>query len=430
MNRPLSDNSPVDRPPIDRPAVNRPAVNRTTLGLALVALAVVAALGFAERGWRFAGAAAIGGFAGIALYHAAFGFTAAWRRIVRERRGDGLRAQMLLIGATCAVSFPLIAWGEAYGLSARGYVLPMGVSSAFGALLFGAGMQLGGGCASGTLFTVGGGSSRMVVTLIFFIAGSLAATAHWAFWTAPPADGAAGPLRELITYRLNDNRGVSLIAALGAPGALAVTGAALGLIALASAVVERRAHGALAPRRRTGSLVAGPWSLTLGALALAAAGIACLLALGRPWGVTSAFALWGAKAYEALGGEVGGWLYWSGWRQGQLANSVFADATSVMNFGIVLGAMAAASLAGRFAPARRISARDALTAALGGLMMGYGARLAYGCNIGAYLGGLVSGSLHGWWWLIWGFAGSYAGVALRRVLAMDPPAAPALKPAT
>lgn len=400
-------------------------VKPLSLVVALAGLALVAALGFAERGAPLAAAAGIGGVAGIALYHAAFGFTAAWRRMARERRGAGLRAQMLLIGLTCLVSFPLIAWGDAIDLDARGYVLPMGVSSAIGAFLFGAGMQLGGGCASGTLFTVGGGSTRMIVTLAFFIAGSLLATAHWEFWTAPPAgDAPASPLREIAAYRLNGNRGVSLIGELGAPGALALMAALLGLIALGSALIERRAHGALEPRRVTVSLLAGPWSLALGAGALAGVGIACLLVLGRPWGVTAAFALWGAKIFQALGGDVSGWAYWSGWRQGALANSVFADATSVMNFAIVLGAMAAASLADRFAPVWRLSARDILTAAIGGVLMGYGARLAYGCNIGAYLGGLVSGSLHGWWWLVWGFAGSCLGVRLRAVLAMDPPLAP------
>ena len=98
-----------------------------------------------------------------------------------------------------------------------------------------------------------------------------------------------------------------------------------------------------------------------------------------------------------------------------------------MNFGIVFGAMAAAALAGKFAPVWKLSRRDLLTAVIGGLLMGYGARLAYGCNIGAYLGGLVSGSLHGWWWLIWGFAGSYLGVWFRKILLMDPPLSP--KPA-
>jgi uncharacterized membrane protein YedE/YeeE len=45
--------------------------------------------------------------------------------------------------------------------------------------------------------------------------------------------------------------------------------------------------------------------------------------------------------------------------------------------------------------------------------MGYGARLAYGCNIGALLGGTMSGSLHGWVWLAAALAGMWLGVKLR-----------------
>jgi hypothetical protein len=36
-------------------------------------------------------------------------------------------------------------------------------------------------------------------------------------------------------------------------------------------------------------------------------------------------------------------------------------------------------------------------------MMGYGARLAYGCNIGAYFSGVASASLHGWLWFVLAF---------------------------
>jgi uncharacterized membrane protein YedE/YeeE len=92
-----------------------------------------------------------------------------------------------------------------------------------------------------------------------------------------------------------------------------------------------------------------------------------------------------------------------------------------MNLGIVVGALGAAGLAGRFRPSLALTPRDLATAVVGGLLMGYGARLAYGCNIGAYLGGLVSGSLHGAWWLVWGFLGSLAGTHLRARLRIDPP---------
>ena len=46
-------------------------------------------------------------------------------------------------------------------------------------------------------------------------------------------------------------------------------------------------------------------------------------------------------------------------------------------------------------------------------MLGYGARLAFGCNIGAYFSGIASGSLHGWVWMVAAFAGNMAGVKLR-----------------
>lgn len=390
------------------------------LGLLSVALAAFLARGglsggaSSGDGLRYALGALIGGAAGFALYHAAFGFTAAWRRLVRERRGGGLRAQMALIGATCLITYPLIGYENLTGLDMHPVVLPMGLASAFGAFVFGIGMQLGGGCASGTLFTAGGGSTRMVLTLAAFIAGSVWATAHLnEFW-----------------FQIDDWTGIanlpptSVIALFGPLGGLGVLLAFAGAIWLASLAIERRAHGALEPQRPTASWLSGPWSLLAGALALAAVSIACFLVFQRPWGVTAGFALWGAKIAMALGVPVETWGYWSGWRAGQLEASVFADRTSVVNFGIVFGAMAAAALAGRFAPVWRLSRGDLATALVGGLLMGYGARLAFGCNIGAYLGGLVSGSLHGVWWLVFGFLGSWVGTLARARLAMDPPLTP------
>lgn len=96
-----------------------------------------------------------------------------------------------------------------------------------------------------------------------------------------------------------------------------------------------------------------------------------------------------------------------------LEASVWSDITTVMNVGIMLGALAAAHLAGRFAPNFKIPLRSLLAAVIGGLMLGYGARLAFGCNIGAYFGGIASGSLHGWVWLVAAFAGNMFGVKLR-----------------
>ncbi len=388
-------------------------VQRAVLLVAALGLAAIALGGFLAPGGaaRLALAAPIGGLAGFALYHSAFGFTGAWRRMTRERRGAGLRAQMALLGMTAAVTYPLIGYQALTGWEMHPVVMPMGVVSAIGAFGFGIGMQLGGGCASGTLFVVGGGSVRMAAVLAAFVLGSVWATAHLpTFWDRVPD-----------VLGIPDLPGTSLIAALGVPGALAAVLAVCGAVALASHAVERRAHGAVETPRPTASLLRGPWSPLAGAVALAAVGVLCFVVFARPWAITAGFALWGARLLQGAGVAVADWPYWQGWRAGQLAGSLFADRVSLMNFGIVFGAMAAAALAGRFRPSPAISARELMTALAGGLLMGYGARLSYGCNIGAYLGGVASGSLHGWWWLLWGFAGSFAGTRLREALEPAPP---------
>jgi hypothetical protein len=151
----------------------------------------------------------------------------------------------------------------------------------------------------------------------------------------------------------------------------------------------------------------GPWPLAAGAIGLALVNISTLLVAGRPWGVTSAFALWGAKALAAVNVNIEAWPYWATPAQrAALHAPVAADVTSVMDIGLVLGAMAAAGLAGKFAPKWRISAGSAATAVVGGLLLGYGARIAYGCNIGAFFSGIASGSVHGWVWLPAAFAGN------------------------
>jgi hypothetical protein len=49
-----------------------------------------------------------------------------------------------------------------------------------------------------------------------------------------------------------------------------------------------------------------------------------------------------------------------------------------------------------------------IVALIDGLMMGYGARLAFGCNIiGVYF------SVHGWIWFVFAFLDSLIGVKLR-----------------
>ncbi|WP_345816054.1 YeeE/YedE family protein [Paraburkholderia sp. PREW-6R] len=376
-------------------------INPRALGTALVLIALGAIYLAQTVSGRQAALFIVGALLGVSLYHAAFGFTSAWRVFIADGRGAGLRAQMLMLALGVLLFFPVLAAGTLFGRPVVGLVAPAGTSVLVGAFMFGIGMQLGGGCASGTLYTVGGGSTRMIVTLAAFVAGSVVATAHMPFWTALPS-----------------LKPVSLVTALGAGWAITLNLALFAGIAALTMLIERRRHGKLVsePARpaHASPWLYGPWPLLAGAIALALLNFATLALSGRPWGITSAFALWGAKLLAALGVDVASWPYWAAHANaGALAAPVTHDVTTVMDIGIVLGAMTAAALAGRYAPAWRVPTRSLIAAVVGGLLLGYGARLAYGCNIGAYFSGIVSGSLHGWLWLAAAFAGNVLGTRLR-----------------
>lgn len=249
----------------------RPVQNLPVIGASLVLTTLVL------TAWNIAGqtqalAILIGALAGFALYHASFGFTAAWRRIFAEGRGVGLRYQFLLIVLTCAVSFPLIAYTDA-----RGFVLPVSMGMLFGSFIFGFGMQFGGGCGSGTLFVAGGGSTRMCITLLFFVIGSVIGTAHVPWWNS-----IAFPEPVQNTFGVGDRFSYGMINNLGPVTAFFVLACILGAIALLSVWYEKRTHGDLEAPRKTVSFIQGPWSPLAGAIALAVVGILTLVVVGRP----------------------------------------------------------------------------------------------------------------------------------------------------
>lgn len=346
----------------------------------------------------------IGGALGMTLYHASFGFTSSWRVFIKERRGRGLRAQMIMLGVAVLLFFPALGAGELFGNPVKGNVSPVSMSVMIGAFIFGIGMQLGGGCASGTLYTVGGGSSRMLITLFFFCTGSLIATTHLDWW-----------------FNLPHLAPISVVESLGVSTALIINFVLFGLIALATVYFEKKRHGSLevepkSEYRGWKRFIQGPWPLVWGGIILTLLNFATLALAGRPWGVTSALAVWAAKVATLSGVDVASWAYWQTPANAKaLSESLWFDVTSMMNFGIMLGALLAASLAGKFAPSLNIPKRSIVAAVIGGLMLGYGARLAYGCNIGAYFSGIASGSIHGWLWLIFAFIGNGIGVKLRPI---------------
>src|SRR5690606_1448908 len=154
-------------------------------------------------------------------------------------------------------------------------------------------------------------------------------------------------------------------------------------------------------------------------LIIAGAGLALLAALnlliaGQPWGVVYGFGLWGAKIATAAGVfDPTTNAFWS--QPGNfnaLTQSAFLDVTTITNLGILAGAL---WISARKAPgAKPLTGQQWIIGLLAGFLLGYSSRLAFGCNVGAMVSGISTGSLHGWIWVAMAFCGSLIGVRLRR----------------
>lgn len=395
--------------PLQRPTL--PKVQTGIVTFALVAAFLLAFFIWNGYGTQQTVLYGIGFLLGYTLFHARFGFTSAFRRLLSVGQGAGLRAHMLMLAVASTLFAPILASGVGFfGNEPTASVSPVGVSLIVGAILFGIGMQLGGGCASGTLYAVGGGSSSVLFTLFGFISGSVIGAWHWDFWTNhTPA---------LPPFSLAENTG------LGYGGALVLQLIAFAAVAgLTLWIAKKRRPPALKPLPSTDGwkrIIRGSWPLWGAAILLAVLNAATLLVRGQPWGITSAFALWGSKVVSYLGIDVTQWAYWSGERGAPLEASVLADATSVMNFGIILGAMLASAASGAFV-LRKLRGKVVAASLIGGLIMGYGARLAYGCNIGAFFSGIASFSLHGWVWVVMALVGTYVGLLFRPLFGLSNP---------
>jgi uncharacterized protein len=358
-------------------ALPRPTADVPVLAVSSAALALVAALLARDGAWRSVALLAVAAVLGAVFLRTSFGYTVAFRSWLTRRDGSGLAAGIVVAMVAAVVIIPVASLVPGYS----GFEAPIGPPLIAGAMLFGAGMQWANGCGSGTLYTAGGGSPRMWVTLPFFCVGGLLGS------LLLPAAFALPALPEVVFART-----------LGPWGGLALT--LLLAAGLAGAMMGR------GPRPDAGRLKA---ACLIGGLAAVA-----FLVSGQPWGVTTGLTLWGAKAAAALGFDIAHTAYWSwdGPKQA-LAGSVLAQDSSLMDIGMVLGATVMAARLGtvRLQPAPPL--RGFVGAAIGGLLMGIGARLSFGCNIGALVGGIASGSLHGFVWFFAVLPGCWVGVRLR-----------------
>jgi uncharacterized membrane protein YedE/YeeE len=364
-------------------------IDRLFLALSLAATAVLVALVLLDR--QPASAALIlGGFGlGVAFLKAEFSYTASWRHFLTRGEAGGLLGGLIVIAVAAVAVVPAAALSPIFG----GAIAPLGVSLVVGSFTFGVGMQLANGCGSGTLYTAGGGSGRMLIALLFFIVGSVFGS------LSLPAFLSLGGIDPVLASDY-----------FGPWGGLAVTLVSLALVAAIIVAIAKRRGANFVPSR----------NYILGGIVIGLLCIFVFAAGGHPWSVTFGYTVWGAKAATALGFDLSHAPFWQ-WAgpKHALESSVLADTSSLTDFGMLFGAMAAAAASKPFATGAWPPAKSLLAAAVGGLVMGWGARLGFGCNIGAFVGGVASGSLHGWVWFACALAGSLVGIRLRPLFGLS-----------
>jgi hypothetical protein len=346
---------------------------------------------------------------GLILQACRFGFTSGWRHFILRREAAGITGQMLLMAVASAVALPLLSL---YPTEIFGAVAPISWSLLLGAFVFGVAMQVADGCGSGSLNRAGAGAALSWVVLPTFIAGSFIGASHQPAWLA-----LGGPLDALSS---DPGQGFSLdfLQQWGLGPSLIITLAGCAVVVWLAWQAQDRAQHRNLGAPLSNKLVAH-W--LLGGLLLALLYGVHLIVAGQPWGIVYGLGLWGAKAAVGLGIDLGADPFWSASAHAQrLIEPILWDITSLTNIGLLFGAMAAArwGMRATTSPGSRLLMHHWVAGALAGLVMGYSARLAFGCNIGGFLGGVASASLHGWVWFAMAYLGSILGVRLRLKLDM------------
>ena len=343
-----------------------------------------------------------------------------------------------------------------------------------GAAIFGFGIVFTGGCASGSLYKAGEGNlgSMLVIVAISFSQAWVVTTDGWSEALAPAAWVASAEAKDMpaelavtqgwfdvftagYVWNLKATTAGEALGLTDSP--LLATAANLLLVALLPVAIVLVALYALYFRagymRRAGITsptlrqhLAGLWAMATSSRNTSLAGVGLgvlagahmwatgalrqrfgienfgelLAAMNRRdglsiqdtvfdpgyWYITTQEAQWGGWLLERLGVPMRDNLYFG--LDNGLPNPLL-NAPGFMSVGIILGA-ALMALARREFKWKRPSIETAIFAIAGGVLMGIGARVAMGCNIGAFFATVTNGDPSGWLFLAGMAAGAWLGV--------------------
>ncbi len=360
--------------------------------------------------------------AGFTLQRSRFCFASAFRDLYLF--GSGRTMKAILLGlAVATVGFTIIMYDKipnpSYGYLPDGaHILPFGVSTAVGGLLFGFGMVISGGCISGSLYRMAEGYLGSWVTIIGVLVGLAFLSHTWNWWWN--------------TIIIHEPRAwLPNIGSIGYAGAVVLT--LIGLFSVFLLVVWWESREGLSlpnlPSNYTEDdtvtqklhnlwkmVFVNGWPAATGGVILGVI-ITFMYMDSMPLGVTGELSRLSGKVLMSIGLPHPHLLGLSDLGGCSAEESLgFFSHTFAMTGGVLAGSFVAALFAREFKFRRPPSATRYIQSFAGGTIMGYGAGLAIGCTIGAFFDSIASLSLSGWLFGIAIAGGAFFGVqAIKRI---------------
>jgi len=307
----------------------------------------------------------IGAIFGFILQRGRFCMNSAFRDILLLKDYKLAKAVTVSL-AVLMVGFAIFAFGGIITLSPKPF---KPIAAIVGGLVFGIGMVFAGGCASGTTYRVGEGMMGSFVAAIGLTVGALMT--------------AGGVLSDVKLALQSITIGTKLTL-FGEFDAL-ITPIFMLIIGIVGIVLMfyfwgwsalKRKLDAKEPLIKTDNFVESAFKK------------------GYPWWVTGILIglilTAGFVASNGVVGITGGWMNISSW----LTSGSMLAWTGFIIFGILIGAMVSAIISKEFKFRLPKEGFTLLKQFFGGLLMGFGAVTALGCNITNILGGVPQLSLH------------------------------------
>jgi uncharacterized membrane protein YedE/YeeE len=329
---------------------------------------------------------------GYVIQRSRFCFAASFRDIFVIRSASMTRALLLLLALT-TVGFAIINFlpGQP-GLVVSGKVYPVGIYTVVGGFLFGFGMVIAGNCVSGCLVRMGEGYLMQFSTFAGLLCGSLLGAWHLNWWvTVMISPSSAYFLPDLFSW----------------PGAIVFQFSLFALLfKLTTKIDGVREPLAMFRKAPEG---AASWSYGAGAVALAVLNVLMYWSWGKQWGITGGITHISGWAAYKMGMPAMNWWYFKMMSDESVAVSFLRYPLIYLSLGMVSGSFFSSLINREFKIRRPRTAKYIYSALTGGIMMGYGSRLAFGCNIGTLLNGIGSLSVHGWIFALFIIAGASLG---------------------